>query len=78
MVVIYPEHFLYPNCQAAIRLDYSKDKAQTADMMAMRVDISQSQKSGSDARKYLTQSISQSDFEILLDYYLISTLLTLS
>ncbi|MFX0139380.1 MAG: hypothetical protein ACFFDN_37415, partial [Candidatus Hodarchaeota archaeon] len=46
-----------------IQLDYSKDMAKTEDLMAMRVDIPQSQKSGSDARK--NKQVKMSDYDVI-------------
>lgn len=43
MVVVYPEHFICLNCKENIQVDHSKDRAQTDDLMAMRVEMPQSQ-----------------------------------
>ena len=63
MVVIYPEYFICPNCKENIQLDYSKDRAQTNDLMAMRVEMPQSQRSGSDARK--NKQVNTDDYDVI-------------
>jgi len=44
-------------------LDYSKDLAQTDDLMAMRVKMPQSQKSGSDAKK--NKQVKKDDYDVI-------------
>lgn len=61
MVVIYPQHFICPNCKENIQLDYSKERAQTDDLMAMRVKMPQSQRSGNDARK--NKQVKKDDYD---------------
>ncbi len=63
MVIIYPEHFICPNCKENIQLDYSKDRAQTDDMMAMRVEMPLSNRSGSDARK--NKEVKKDDYDVI-------------
>ena len=63
MVVIYPEHFICPNCKENIQLDYSKDRAQTDDMMAMRVEMPLSNRSGKDARK--NKEVKKDDYDVI-------------
>ncbi len=63
MVVIYPEHLSCPSCKETIQLDYSKDIAQTEDLMAMRVKMPQSQRSGSDAKK--NKQVKKDDYDVI-------------
>lgn len=63
MVVIYPEHFICPNCKENIQLDYSEERAQTDDMMAMRVKMPQSDRSGKDARK--NKQVKKDDYDVI-------------
>ena len=48
---IYPPTIKCLKCNNDIRLDYSRDKAYTNDLLALQVEMPQSLRSGSDARK---------------------------
>ena len=63
MVVIYPENFICPNCKENIQLDYTKERAQTDDMMAMRVEMPLSNRSGSDARK--NKEVKKDNYDVI-------------
>jgi len=63
MVVIYPENFICPNCKENIQLDYTKERAQTDDMMAMRVEMPFSNRSGKDARK--NKEVKKDDYDVI-------------
>ena len=63
MVVIYPESFICPNCKGNLQLDYSKDRAQTDDLMVMRVEMPLSNRSGKDARK--NKEVDKDDYDVI-------------
>ena len=48
--IFYPDEVFCPHCRESLALDFSRDTAWTKDILAMRIDVPQSQRSASDKR----------------------------